>query len=201
MVSSKISISPLTGSSSSRLIMSSTAAASAPAPTPGQSDGGLIKPTTTLLTEVPSSLKQLARLVVRGFYSIEDSLVIDMLVRYPCMREEDLSELLKFDRKFLRARMAGLVKDKLVHMKQRIETTDAGGEGSNAKVTRMNCYFINYKIFVNIVKYKLDLMHKKMETSERDATTRSNFRCSNCSKTFTDLEANQLFDPQTMEFR
>lgn len=36
------------------------------------------------LTEIPSSLKQLARLVVRGFYSLEDALIIDMLVRNPC---------------------------------------------------------------------------------------------------------------------
>ena len=34
--------------------------------------------------EVPSSLKQLARIVARGFYSIEDALIIDMLVRNPC---------------------------------------------------------------------------------------------------------------------
>ena len=40
------------------------------------------------------------------------------------------------------------------------------------KVARMNCYYINYKVFVNVVKYKLDHMHKKMETSERDATAR-----------------------------
>ncbi|KAI4465316.1 transcription initiation factor iie alpha subunit [Holotrichia oblita] len=43
-----------------------------------------------LVTEVPSSLKQLARLVVRGFYTIEDALIIDMLVRNPCMKEDDI---------------------------------------------------------------------------------------------------------------
>ena len=32
-----------------------------------------------LLTEIPSSLKQLARLVARGFYDIEYSLIVDML--------------------------------------------------------------------------------------------------------------------------
>lgn len=37
-----------------------------------------------LVTEVPSSLKQLARLVVRGFYTIEDAFIVDMLVRNPC---------------------------------------------------------------------------------------------------------------------
>lgn len=67
----------------------------------------------------------------------------------------------------------------------------------------MNCYYINFKSFVNIVKYKLDHMHKKMETNERDATTRSSFKCQNdtCGKTFTDLEADQLFNPQTLTFQ
>ena len=41
------------------------------------------------VTEVPSSLKQLARLVVRGFYSIEDCLIIDLLVRNPCKLTSD----------------------------------------------------------------------------------------------------------------
>lgn len=39
---------------------------------------------TRYLTEIPSSLKQLARLVSRGFYTVEDSLIVDMLVRNPC---------------------------------------------------------------------------------------------------------------------
>lgn len=71
-----------------------------------------------LLTEVPSSLKQLARLVVRGFYGIEDALIIDMLVRFPCLREEDLAELLKFDKKMLRAKIALLRVDKFVQVDQ-----------------------------------------------------------------------------------
>ena len=69
-----------------------------------------------ILTEIPSSLRDLARLVVRGFYPMEDALVIDMLVRYPCMRENDVRSLLKFDKKHLRARMDLLKKDKLVQV-------------------------------------------------------------------------------------
>eukprot|EP00092_Neocalanus_flemingeri_P019379 GFUD01020993.1.p1 GENE.GFUD01020993.1~~GFUD01020993.1.p1 ORF type:complete len:432 (-),score=178.57 GFUD01020993.1:117-1412(-) len=148
-----------------------------------------------MLTEIPSSLKQLARLVVRGFYDIEYSLIVDMLVRYPCMREDDLCELLKFDKKILRAKLATLKSDKFVQVKLKIETGDDG------KACKVNCFFINYKIFVNIVKYKLDHMRKKMETEERDATSRSSFRCTNCTKQFTDLEADQLFDFVTQEFK
>merc|ERR1719153_1963408 len=148
-----------------------------------------------MLTEVPSSLKQLARLVVRGFYDIEYSLIVDMLVRFPCMREDDLCELLRFDKKVLRSKLATLKTDKFLQVKLKIETGDDG------KANRVHCYFINYKVFVNIVKYKLDHMRKKMETEERDATSRSSFRCTNCNKQFTDLEADMLFDFVTQEFK
>ena len=105
----------------------------------------------------------MAKLVVRGFYDIECSLVIDMLVRYHCMREIDLCDILKFDKKFLRCNLATLKADKFVMMKLKIETREDG------KAVKMNCWFINYRIFVNIVKYKLDNMRKKIETEERDA--------------------------------
>ncbi|XP_018053951.1 PREDICTED: general transcription factor IIE subunit 1 [Atta colombica] len=148
-----------------------------------------------LVTEVPSSLKKLARLVVRGFYSIEDALIVDMLVRNPCMKEDDICELLKFERKMLRARISTLRNDKFIQVRLKMET------GSDGKAQKVNYYFINYKTFVNVVKYKLDLMRKRMETEERDATSRASFKCPSCLKTFTDLEADQLFDMRTGEFR
>ncbi|XP_030751139.1 general transcription factor IIE subunit 1 [Sitophilus oryzae] len=148
-----------------------------------------------LVTEVPSSLKQLARLVVRGFYSIEDALIVDMLVRNPCMKEDDICELLKFEKKMLRARIATLRNDKFIQVRLRMET------GADGKAQKVNYYFINYKSFVNVVKYKLDLMRKRLETEERDATSRASFKCLACLKTFTDLEADQLYDFATGEFR
>lgn len=60
--------------------------------------------------------------------------------------------------------------------------------GPDGKAQKVNYYFINYKTFVNVVKYKLDLMRKRMETEERDATSRASFKCPSCGKTFTDLE-------------
>ncbi|XP_058057900.1 general transcription factor IIE subunit 1 [Anopheles bellator] len=147
------------------------------------------------VTEIPSSLKQLARLVVRAFYTIEDALVVDMLVRNPCMKEDDICELLKFERKMLRARISILRTDKFLQVRLKMET------GPDGKAQKVNYYFINYKTFVNVVKYKLDHMRKRMETEERDATSRASFKCPSCNKTFTDLEADQLYDFSTDEFR
>lgn len=97
-----------------------------------------------LVTEVPSSLKQLARLIVRGFYTIEDALIIDMLVRNPCMKEDDICELLKFERKMLRARIATLKNDKFIQTRLRMET------GIDGKAQKINYYFINYKVYLKV---------------------------------------------------
>lgn len=154
---------------------------------------GSAKPEIGMVTVIPDELKKLARLVVRGFYNKEDILMIDMLVRHHCMREEDMANLLKFDKKLIRARIAGLKKDKLIQEKPRMETRS----DDPTKVEKMNCYFINYKIFVNVVKYKLNHMLKKLEMSERDAASRSSFKCKNCMKTYTDLEVIELIDNYT----
>lgn len=147
-----------------------------------------------LLTEVPAALKRLAKQVVRGFYGIEHALALDVLIRNPCVREEDMLELLKFDRKQLRSVLNTLKGDKFVKCRMRVETALDG------KTTRHNYYFINYRVLVNVVKYKLDHMRRRIETDERDSTNRASFRCPCCFSTFTDLEANQLFDPMTGTF-
>lgn len=178
-----------------------------------------------LLTEVPAALKRLAKQVVRGFYGMEHALALDVLIRNPCVREEDMQELLKFDRKQLRSVLNTLKADKFVKCRMRVETAPDG------KTTRHNYYFINYRwcssfatwhglaktfftikwfglvlsndslvllrLLVNVVKYKLDHMRRRIETDERDSTNRASFRCPCCFSTFTDLEANQLFDPMT----
>ena len=44
-------------------------------------------------------------------------------------------------------------------------------------------------------------MRRKIETEERDSTTRASFICTQCRKTYTDLEADQLYDLTTGELR
>ncbi|XP_059701618.1 general transcription factor IIE subunit 1-like [Haemorhous mexicanus] len=146
-------------------------------------------------SEVPAALKRLAKCIVRGFYGVECSLALDVLIRYPCVKEEDLLQLLKYERKQLRTALNALKADKLVKLRMRVET------GPNGKSTRHNYYYINYKVLVDVVKYKLDHVRRKIEADERDSTTRSSFKCPSCFSTYTDLEVNQLFDAFTETFR
>ena len=148
-----------------------------------------------VLTEIPQTLKRLIRLITRGFYGMEHAIIIDLLVRNPCMKEDDMVEILQFDRKQMRAMINTLKTDKFIKTRMRVET-DAEG-----KATRHNYYFINYQVFVNVVKYKLDHIRRKIEMEERDNTSRASFRCPACEKTFTDLEVNDLFDFNSQTFR
>lgn len=103
------------------------------------------------------------------------------------MKEDDIAELLRFEKKQLRARISVLKNDKFLQGRLKMET------GPDNKAAKVNYYFINYKTFVNVVKYKLDWMRKRMETTERDATSRASFKCSSCLKTFTDLEVSLFY--------
>ncbi|KAJ6668601.1 hypothetical protein lerEdw1_012083 [Lerista edwardsae] len=148
-----------------------------------------------IITEVPAALKRLAKYLVRGFYGVEYALALDVLIRYPCVKEDDLLLLLKYERKQLRTILNTLKADKFVKLRMRVET------GPNGKSTRHNYYYINYKVLVDVVKYKLDHMRRKIEAGERESTTRSSFKCPSCLSTYTDLEVNQLFDLFTETFR
>ncbi|CAI9533079.1 unnamed protein product [Staurois parvus] len=147
------------------------------------------------MTEVPAALKRLAKYMVRGFYGLEYSLTLDVLIRYPCVKEEDIALLLKFEKKQLRTILQTLKSDKFIKCRMRIQT------GPNGKSTKHNYYYINYKVLVDVIKYKLDHVRRKIESDERESTNRASFKCPGCHSTYSDLEVNQLFDPFTELFR
>lgn len=143
------------------------------------------------MTEVPAALKRLAKYLVRGFYGLEYSLTLDVLIRYPCVKEEDIGLLLKFEKKQLRTILQTLRSDKIIKLHMRVQT------GPNGKSCKYNYYYINYKVLVDVIKYKLDHIRRKIESDERESTNRASFKCPGCSSTYSDLEVNQLFDPFT----
>ncbi len=147
---------------------------------------------TELLTEVPDILKRLALTVVKSFYETEHTAVLNLLVKHTCVKEDDLSDLLKFDKKQLRNVLARLKNDKLV--KQRVYK---GKQADTGATITFNYFFIDFKLFVNVVKYKLDHIRNKIEHDEREATNRPSFVCTQCNKRYSDLEIDRLLDPSS----
>lgn len=151
-----------------------------------------------LLTVVPAVLKRLCKLVVRGFYDSEHAAIVTLLTnsQYPCLQEDDLSQLLGFDKKQLRQGLVRLKNEKLI--KQRVYKEKNPETGTTLS---FNYYFINYKVFVNVVKYKLDHVRKKIESEEKQAKNRPSFVCSQCEKKYSDLEVDRLLDLETAQLK
>ncbi|XP_018654632.1 putative transcription initiation factor IIE, alpha subunit [Schistosoma mansoni] len=103
-------------------------------------------------TKVPLCLIKLVRSIVRTFYSREHSLIVDMLVRNTIMKEDDLCERLRFERKQLRQYLHTLKCDQFIKSKLQLET-DVDG-----KTTKITHYFIDYK-----VRDPIDLMLRECD--------------------------------------
>ncbi|KFD58984.1 hypothetical protein M514_00147 [Trichuris suis] len=163
----------------------------------------------TVVNEVPDNMLRLVRLVTKAFYGPEFSahstvssafaavarlgVVIDLLIRNVSMREEELRSMLKFEPKQLRGILITLKNDKMVKERQETEPRAEG------RPLRHNYYFISYASMLNMVKYKLDLMRKKLESQENSSSNRSSFKCTKCSKVYSDLEINVLWNGQEMK--
>jgi len=67
-----------------------------------------------VLTEVPEDLKRLIRIIMRCFYGDEHAIVMDKLIHHPCIKEEQLLDLLRFERKQLRSIITTLRNEKVI---------------------------------------------------------------------------------------
>ena len=136
---------------------------------------------------VPANLKTLIRMIMRAFYGFELYLIVEMLMQYPCIKEEDLADLLRLDLKAVHQQLVNLKKEKFINERSIMETTPDGRQSKHSY------FYINYKMTVNVIKYKLDKIRIQIESEEKQCTSRANFKCTNCSKTYSDLDTKDIF--------
>lgn len=155
----------------------------------GSSAGGstaAVDPNSPVSLVVPTNLKTLIRMIMRAFYGFELYLCMEMLMFYPCIKEEDLAELLRMDLKVVHQHLVNLKKEKFIN--ERIMMTEQDGRQS-----KHSFFYINYKMMVNVIKYKLDKIRIQIESEEKQCTSRANFKCTNCHKTYSDLDTKDIF--------
>lgn len=90
--------------------------------------------------QVPESLKQLSRLIAQEFYTTVDLTIVDFLLQYPRMKENDICEILKLDNEILKSRIAVMKSAKLILFQWVTET------GSDGKARNVNYHSINYRV-------------------------------------------------------
>lgn len=70
---------------------------------------------------IPEVLKTLAMKVVRAFYSDEASVVMTLLIRHFCLKEEDIVLLMQLPQKMIKSALNALEADHLVRSKQDVD--------------------------------------------------------------------------------
>ena len=147
------------------------------------------------LNEIPQTLETLVSYVTAGFYPVECQIIMELMGCYRHITEEDMLRLLQLERKQFRASICTLKKDRLIHVGS-LNLKDQAG-----KSTKLTYYYVNYAVFINVVKYKLLQMRKKVETMERGSTSMATYHCPSCLKMYNELDVGELFDPSSNTLR
>ncbi|UJR38862.1 hypothetical protein I4U23_031530 [Adineta vaga] len=138
-------------------------------------------------------LKTLIRCIMRTFYEVPKSLVIEYIYHHEPIKLQDLAEYLCLDPKTLHSYIEDFKKDKFI-----IEDHCRELNESAARQHSQDQYY--YKIdtttFINVVRYRLIHMQLNVENLERQHTCKSlNYKCEQCAKEYTELGFGKLRIP------
>lgn len=83
--------------------------------------------------------------------------------------------------------LINLKKEKFLNERCIMETSQDG------KQSKHSYFYINFKMLVNVIKYKLDRIRIQIELDETQFTQRAQFKCTECGKTYSDLDTKDIF--------
>ena len=129
-----------------------------------------------------SLVEKLIRTVARAFYTDSSVIVLEILIREKYLREEEFAPRLKLPEKDVNKIIRQLESEMLIRFEDMVMD-----DGRTAK-----CYYIDYQIFVNVVRYRIDLMATAIRAAESTEFNEVFFQCPTCNNRYTSLEALKL---------
>ena len=146
--------------------------------------------------------KQLIRTAVRTFFpaSTKHALIIDGLVYHSICTIEDFYNLTGMQPKEFRQYFQPLRTHRLAHVDQRtgrnVTASVSNSEYSN-RSTKRDVYWINYADAVNVIKYRIVKLRRRIENIyQEDKTQQKTWKCPRCKSEYGDLEVFNRFTPE-----
>ncbi|KAG2231685.1 hypothetical protein INT48_005168 [Thamnidium elegans] len=138
-------------------------------------------------------LKALVARVARAFYDPKYIAILDELNNAPPntngVREEDLVLTLKMTPRDIHRICGKLKEDRLIKMANRMEPRK-----QDQRLVPKTYYYIDYKEFVDVVKWKMYKMQTIVRDNLRTESENKGYVCHNCEKQFSPLEVLSLVD-------
>jgi len=132
-------------------------------------------------------VERLVKTVARAFYSDNYIVVFDALLRERYIKESELAPRLRLKDKDIRAILSRLETKDLLVKHESLLTRDFDGKNRQHKF-----YYIDYQMFVDIVRYRIYLMQTKVDSYKGSTSDQSNniqFECPTCKLSINILEA------------
>ena len=131
-------------------------------------------------------VERLVKTVARAFYPDNTIIVLDALVREKYIKESELGPRLRMKDKDIRAVLTRLETKDLLVKHESLLTRDLDTKNRQHKF-----YYIDYQMFVDVVRYRIFLMQRKVDSIKGDDAQSDNvsFECPTCHLSINMLEA------------
>ncbi|KAI8896900.1 hypothetical protein BC833DRAFT_595757, partial [Globomyces pollinis-pini] len=137
-------------------------------------------------------VKNLIHRVTRAYYDHKDIIVMDLLLLNDTVRDDQLAASLGVPLKDLQKVCGKLKLHGLLQVESRFEELKPGENQrkeykEKRKVSR-SYYFIDYKVAVNVIKFKIYKIGKIIEKEVQKNITHLPYKCRVCQKEFSALD-------------
>ena len=138
--------------------------------------------------------RNLIRKVMRTFYEVPKSLVIEYIYYHDKIKQQDLADRLCLDSKLVRSYIQEFKRDKFIIEDHRLESND----GTTGRRTQDQYYYkLDTFRFYNVVKYRLINMQTYVQNLEKQQRYKpSIYKCETCGKEYTELDIGKLLSSE-----
>lgn len=127
--------------------------------------------------------------IARAFYIDTIVVVLDALIREKYIREQELGPRLRMSQKQARETIAALVDaDGLVKYEE-VPLPDVDPNANPNSKQTVKFYYIDYQSFVNLIRYRVYVMLKSIQSQERSEVDDIYFECPTCLTKYSSLQA------------
>lgn len=135
--------------------------------------------------------QKLIRKVMRAFYEPRYIVIIDSLIRYTALRDDDLAYIMVMNTKDLHKLCAKLRDDRFLEVATKAEYR----EGQQRPVNR-TYYYIDYRQTIDAIKWRIYVIDKELRGDTVPANERKEYFCSRCNAEWTQLQVLDSYGPQ-----
>ncbi|RKP04050.1 hypothetical protein CXG81DRAFT_8734, partial [Caulochytrium protostelioides] len=144
---------------------------------------------------VPHQVKTLVHLVARGYYSGRAKIILEILTRHIAVPEDYLTDVFRTTPKDLSKTCNQLCEDGLIRLEMRLE---AHPDRPDRKHRQRPYWYIDYKRFVDVLKFRMHKMTRALESEVAAAEVARPYGCTLCGKMFNPLDMLAVIQPDDM---